>query len=101
MKKILHDMEGVLHFAANRRLVVLNFLVPVEAVIAIGQSILRGARGNVVFHLREMLVIFDFITLFDSKISRICIYCVVIFTHQTVRLDDVMRVGCCGRYGWT
>ena len=77
----------------------LDFLVPVEAAITIDQSVLRGARGNAVFHLREMLVIFDFITLFDSKIHGIRIYCVVIFVHQMMRLDDVMRVGCCGRYG--
>ena len=42
---------------------------------------------------------FDFITLFDSKIPRIRIYCVVIFAHQMMRLDDVMRVGCCDHYG--
>ena len=77
----------------------LDFLVPVEAAIAIGQPVLRGTCGNAVFHLREMLVIFDFITLFDSEIPGIRIYCVVIFAHQMMRLDDVMRIGCCVRYG--
>ena len=98
-KEVFHNMKGMLYLTTNRRFIMLYLSVPVEPFILWRDTELGRTHGHTVVDLRQMLILLDFITIFNAKVARVRINRMVILTNELVGFHYVVRVGCCCSYG--
>ena len=77
-----HNEESMLNLAANRSFHVFNVLLPIEADIIAFDFQAAGPFCNPKVNLIQMLITCNLFSLFESKITGIPVYNVIIFPNQ-------------------
>ena len=92
---LLDNQKGMFHLAADRRLSILDFFIPVEAFVT-GRD-LKSGRFYVgpEFDITEVFIIPNLRSLFCSTVSRIAVTDFIVFMKEICGFINIMNICSC------